>query len=583
MRSPISAVEFSAKKSSRDDSVFREYKASLRLATTLVTFEWDAENSKDGDGTASRSIAAPKFPGDAQLGQTVVFLSAAWIPRKAQFLVPTWRDSPSYNAMCLVCPESECSYFVMLVKLMETYKDQVLSVKDTIPLKVTRRRRTYDITAEAGRERQRDLRKKVLRKIENGAGHGVGTSSESRPSALQTTNCLRAGFNDLQPPLQTRGLQEQFYKEFPNCLQRYLRRDGHVCVIEPGKTPRASDSRTVRVGGQLKRPVEPRKGYRECPSIANWDRRVYQGEWENDCRGHWGTQFEVHADREKSLPTMEGGAERGRVAGEHGDAVKRGVDDETEEIERDFTEGKGTCTKDDPESGVSLSNQNAASANSAEDNEHLLLTVAYIKRKDERKGLGDCQTRQEGKCIEETSAERAKDSGRVCSRGTRQMKEINKMGREMHKEGSPVADRKHDNGGASDTGKGLPNRAREERLWVSGCASINQSTQSSEKGPERQRSCQAEQEGRGRDVDKETERKGSCQAEQGGSARREAYWASTDGRAVSTKRTWGWEGRYGKGQGGKGKGSRQVEQGGSARREAHWASTDGRAASTKRT
>jgi len=32
-------------------------------------------------------------------------------PRKAQFLVPTRRDSPALGMMCLVCPDSECSYF----------------------------------------------------------------------------------------------------------------------------------------------------------------------------------------------------------------------------------------------------------------------------------------------------------------------------------------------------------------------------------------------------------------------------------------------------------------------------------------
>jgi hypothetical protein len=46
MRSPISAQEFSAKKVSRDDSIFKEYRACLKRATTLTTFEWDAENLK---------------------------------------------------------------------------------------------------------------------------------------------------------------------------------------------------------------------------------------------------------------------------------------------------------------------------------------------------------------------------------------------------------------------------------------------------------------------------------------------------------------------------------------------------------
>lgn len=46
MRSPITMQEFSSKKPSREDSIFLEYKLLLKRATTLTTFEWDADNAK---------------------------------------------------------------------------------------------------------------------------------------------------------------------------------------------------------------------------------------------------------------------------------------------------------------------------------------------------------------------------------------------------------------------------------------------------------------------------------------------------------------------------------------------------------
>ncbi|KAF9786650.1 hypothetical protein BJ322DRAFT_1019282 [Thelephora terrestris] len=263
--------------------------------------------------------------------------------------------------------------------------------------------------------------------------------------------------------------------------------------------------------------------------------------------GDWEFRRRDNTDREKSLPTMEGGAEGGRVAGERGDAVKRGVDDETEEIERDFTKGKGTCTKDDPESGVSLSNQNAASANSAEDNEHLLLTVAgwgIVKQ-----GRKESVSRKVSTNHRAASAEHAKDSGRVCSRGTQQMKEINKMGREMHKEGEAIFFRRNVDRKRDRKGKGV---AKQNKKGAGGGTSIRK------------------QNGKGA-------AKLSREGAQGGrltgrrpTAERRLRSAHGGGRVVTER-----------GKGGKGKGSRQVEQGGSARREAHWASTDGRAASTK--
>ncbi|KAF9786649.1 hypothetical protein BJ322DRAFT_1106776 [Thelephora terrestris] len=250
-RSPISAVEFSAKKSSRDDSVFRKYKASLRLATTLVTFEWDAENSKgtlvpiqyplDGDGQPVDPLQLPNFLETRNWDRPSCFCLLCGSHHKAQFLVPTWRDSPSYNAMCLVCPESECSYFVNVSELMEKYKDQVLSVKDTDSTEGDSEASNVDITAEAGpKKRKRDLRKKVSRKIETVPGHGVGPSSESRPQS-HPDDQLSAGLASTISNLLCRHgvLQEQFYKEFRVCdyCRRIVcndtsRRDGHVCVIE---------------------------------------------------------------------------------------------------------------------------------------------------------------------------------------------------------------------------------------------------------------------------------------------------------------------------------------------------------------
>lgn len=44
LRSPMSALEFGLKQSSRDDEIFQNYKLALRKAKTLVSFEWDNES-----------------------------------------------------------------------------------------------------------------------------------------------------------------------------------------------------------------------------------------------------------------------------------------------------------------------------------------------------------------------------------------------------------------------------------------------------------------------------------------------------------------------------------------------------------
>jgi len=44
MRSPISALEYGLKKSSREDGVFKTFKARLKEQKTLVSFKWDAES-----------------------------------------------------------------------------------------------------------------------------------------------------------------------------------------------------------------------------------------------------------------------------------------------------------------------------------------------------------------------------------------------------------------------------------------------------------------------------------------------------------------------------------------------------------
>lgn len=70
-------------------------------------------------------------------------------PRKAQFLLPSRRDSPAAGMMCLVCPDSECSYFgtfsldlypqvdysnfgiVNISELVKWKKNDIMAVKDT--------------------------------------------------------------------------------------------------------------------------------------------------------------------------------------------------------------------------------------------------------------------------------------------------------------------------------------------------------------------------------------------------------------------------------------------------------------------
>ena len=73
------------------------------------------------------------------------------LPRKAQFLVPSWRDSPAYGMMCLVCPDAKCCYFgtfthrptsvncfnlttgtVNVTELFNNHRDSLLSVGEVV-------------------------------------------------------------------------------------------------------------------------------------------------------------------------------------------------------------------------------------------------------------------------------------------------------------------------------------------------------------------------------------------------------------------------------------------------------------------
>ncbi|KAF9778392.1 hypothetical protein BJ322DRAFT_1108801 [Thelephora terrestris] len=250
LRSPISAREFSSKKSRRDDSIFSEYKAILRRATTLVTFEWDAQTSKgalvpipyplDENGSPVEPSHLPQFLQTHDWDRPSCFCVMRGSPRKAQFLVPTWRESASFDMMCLVCPESDCSYFVNVVELMSNYRDQVLSVRDAGASESDSATSSSGITAEAvPKKRKRNLRQRAPDVKGKSASLNVASSS-SRPKS-HPNDCPSAGVASTVSNLLSRHgvLQEQFYKAFRVC--DYCRRivcnetsqiDGHVCVIE---------------------------------------------------------------------------------------------------------------------------------------------------------------------------------------------------------------------------------------------------------------------------------------------------------------------------------------------------------------
>ena len=44
MRSPISALEYSSKKPSREDPIFKPFRAQLNDQKTLVSFKWEVES-----------------------------------------------------------------------------------------------------------------------------------------------------------------------------------------------------------------------------------------------------------------------------------------------------------------------------------------------------------------------------------------------------------------------------------------------------------------------------------------------------------------------------------------------------------
>jgi len=44
MRSPISALKYTLRKSAREDGIFSTFRARLREQKTLVSFKWDAES-----------------------------------------------------------------------------------------------------------------------------------------------------------------------------------------------------------------------------------------------------------------------------------------------------------------------------------------------------------------------------------------------------------------------------------------------------------------------------------------------------------------------------------------------------------
>ena len=46
VRTPMSALQFGLKQSSRDDKIFQKFKTALKKATTLVSFEWDSEGER---------------------------------------------------------------------------------------------------------------------------------------------------------------------------------------------------------------------------------------------------------------------------------------------------------------------------------------------------------------------------------------------------------------------------------------------------------------------------------------------------------------------------------------------------------
>ncbi|KAF9777753.1 hypothetical protein BJ322DRAFT_1109980 [Thelephora terrestris] len=169
VRSPITTQEFISKKTSREDSIFQVYKTELRRKTTLVTFEWDPESSTgdlipvrypvDEKGEPVEPLLLPEFLKTHNWDRPSCFCVMRGSPRTTQFLVPTWRESQSYNMMCLVCPDSKCSYFVNVSELMDKYKDQVLSVKDTDATEGDSETSSGDIAVDiAPKKRKRDLR-----------------------------------------------------------------------------------------------------------------------------------------------------------------------------------------------------------------------------------------------------------------------------------------------------------------------------------------------------------------------------------------------------------------------------------------
>ncbi|KAF9793094.1 hypothetical protein BJ322DRAFT_1103529 [Thelephora terrestris] len=248
MRSPISAQEFSAKKVSRDDSIFKEYRACLKRATTLTTFEWDAENLKGvlvpipyplyETGDPVEPLDLPVFLETHHWDRPSCFCAMRGSPRKTQLLTPTWRESLSHGMMCLVCSESECSYFVNVSELLEKYKAQVLSVKDADATEGDTETSGGDILAEAApKRRKRDLRAGRPKAKGTVASHGIGSSSSHpRPNDHPSVG-IASTISNL---LGRHGvLQEQFHSEFRVC--DYCRRivcnetsriDGHICIIE---------------------------------------------------------------------------------------------------------------------------------------------------------------------------------------------------------------------------------------------------------------------------------------------------------------------------------------------------------------
>ncbi|KAF9642042.1 hypothetical protein BDM02DRAFT_3249177 [Thelephora ganbajun] len=139
-RRPLNPHQFSVRQPLREDKIFVPFKAALREAKTLVSFVYKADRCQGKLVPIPYDDGKPIVPSmliahiDTQGWETnpTCFCVIRGHDRVAVLYVPRTANSPAFGQVCLVCPESECPYFVNIQEMYEHPESRrdLLSIED---------------------------------------------------------------------------------------------------------------------------------------------------------------------------------------------------------------------------------------------------------------------------------------------------------------------------------------------------------------------------------------------------------------------------------------------------------------------